>query len=262
MPSFQSNNIELNVQILGDRGPLVFMSHGLVAGSMATWWFQFAPTLAKRYRVVVYDMRGHGRSEKATSGFDIPTMAEDLLGLIKAVQTELNAHNEAVYLIGHSYGALVSLQCALTHELGDQLAGLVLVDAPLPASQYISPSMANLKDPDAVEVMAQRLLVDLGITGNRRQRNFTQHLRYLYLNTSLIDDVANAQDIADEALAQIQTKTLLVYGEQSDCCAAGQRLHRLLPNSQLTFLPCGHFITVEAPDLLNQALAEFMDVDV
>ena len=126
MPVVTANQLSFHVQLLGDPGaPPLAMLHGLFIGSLAGWYFTAAPALARRHRVLVYDLRGHGRSERARSGYDTVTMADDLDALLGSTRP--------VTLVGHSYGALVALRFALSRP--GQVARLVLVEPPLPPSR-------------------------------------------------------------------------------------------------------------------------------
>ncbi len=262
MPVHNLNGIDIHSQILWDEGPLIFMCHGLVSGSIATWYFQFAPTLAKRYRVVLYDMRGHGKSEKTRLGFDVPTMAKDLAAIIRYYQIELGLEDDPVHLVGHSYGALVALHYACHHQElgGSEIGSMAIVDAPLPAAKFIYPGMKDIKNNGEIENLADTLMEYLELKGPRRRNNFKRHVKPLYLDSSLISDVENSIDIDDEILASLHMPVPSVYGKYSDCRDVGNRLERVLPNSQSKTLPCGHFITVEEPDLLAKEINEFYGV--
>lgn len=120
--------------------------HGLVFGSIATWYFTAAAKLATRFNVVMYDQRGHGKSDLTASGYDLNTLASDLEGVVDHYRQSSDVSGFA--LVGHSYGALVALTYALRFPA--RVSRLVLIDAPLPASRYVYPSMAG------VETVARR----------------------------------------------------------------------------------------------------------
>src|SRR5262249_25639953 len=103
-----ARSVRFHTQELGaGERPSVVMLHGLLIGSLASWYFTAAPALAERRRVLLYDLRGHGRSERTADGYDVATMASDL--------AELAAPFDArpIDLVGHSFGALVALRFAL-----------------------------------------------------------------------------------------------------------------------------------------------------
>ena len=105
----------------------VVMLHGLLIGSLASWYFTAAPALAKRHRVMLYDLRGHGRSERVASGYDLVTQTGDLQELADRFD------DRPIDLVGHSYGGLIALRFALDHP--GRVRRLVLVEAPLPPSR-------------------------------------------------------------------------------------------------------------------------------
>lgn len=256
MERIRLNGVELNVQCMG-RGPLLVMCHGLVFGSIATWYFTAAPRLAERFRVVLYDLRGHGKSELTATGYDLTTQAQDLAALISYLQThDEDAQAGPVHLVGHSYGALIALQYSLLQPA--QIAKLALVDAPLPASRYIYPSMAEVTTEAALARCYPPELIERLAHGARAATRLQARLRALFLHSSLRQDVAAAGDVADALLHTLSCPVLCLYGQHSDCLAAGERLAQVLPDACLQRLDCGHFIPVEAPVAMCRHLDAFL----
>src|SRR5678815_1667967 len=58
MPLVAANGLQFHVQELGDGRPVV-MLHGLLIGSLASWYFTVAPALAPAHRCRLYDLRDH-----------------------------------------------------------------------------------------------------------------------------------------------------------------------------------------------------------
>lgn len=78
------------------------------------------PRLTRRFRVVTYDARGHGRSGKPSSGYGFDPVVADALAVIRATRLR------RPFLAGHSWGAMVALELAAAHPRA--IAGAVLVD--------------------------------------------------------------------------------------------------------------------------------------
>ncbi|HHO54379.1 MAG TPA: alpha/beta fold hydrolase, partial [Deltaproteobacteria bacterium] len=120
--------VRLNVQRLGPQPsqavPVLFV-HGLVMDNLASWYFTVANPVATSRPVILYDLRGHGRSERPAGGYDLSTLVEELHGVLRA-----QGIDGSVYLVGHSFGGLLALSAALARP--QAIAGLVLVDALLP----------------------------------------------------------------------------------------------------------------------------------
>jgi pimeloyl-ACP methyl ester carboxylesterase len=248
MPVVAIAGRDVHVQELG-RGPGVVMIHGLVIGSLASWFFTAAPVLAKRHRVVMYDLRGHGRSAPAATGYDVATLTADLAAVTADLPTPFD-------VVGHSWGGLVALAFARAHP--DRVRRLAVVEAPLPPSRALE--MATLLTADAA--LPQRLLDALPDSlraalagGTRQAQRLLAAVDTLVHRSTLLADVRGEPDPSDAELAQIRAPTLLAYGDRSACAAAGARLARTLPDCRLVVLPGGHYLHLDAKDALAAVLA-------
>lgn len=240
-----SDGVHLNLQQWGEGSPVV-MCHGLLFGSMAAWYFSTALPLSAQHQVVLYDMRGHGKSDWAASGYDLATQMNDLEQVMRhAADSRHDAQagdsTEPVTLIGHSYGAMIALAYALAHP--ERVRRLVLVDAPHPLSLHVRPGLEAVSTPDA---MLQRFARDLAVPG-RRAGKLRQRLEFLLFESTLCRDVQASADFCNERLASLNVPTLCIYGEQSECREAGISLSRTLPNAALAWVNCGHYVTDDAP---------------
>jgi pimeloyl-ACP methyl ester carboxylesterase len=121
-----ADDITLHYVQWGEQGQPIVCIHGLTANAFC---FQaYADELALDHRVIAYDLRGRGDSDKLEEGYSIPIHAADLSALIDELELEKPV------LIGHSLGAFIALYFAAHYP--EKLSKLVLVDAgaPLPWS--------------------------------------------------------------------------------------------------------------------------------
>ena len=247
----RANGIGLHTLELGAAGAPVVMLHGLLVGNLAAWYFTGGRALAKRHRVLLYDLRGHGRSDRPTSGYGIASMTDDLEALLDGFTPE------PVTLVGHSYGALISLELALRHP--GRVARLVLVEPPLPPARLDElTSFLSLPAEEMVAALLDELKAAV-LRGGRRSNRLLRSLQFLALETTLIDDLAANPALEDGRLEALQVPTLLVFGDTSSCLPAAERLSAALPDSRLEVLCGGHFLTVDAPAALTQAIVRFVD---
>ncbi len=109
----------------GEEGrPLVVLVHGVTASSR-TWW-RVGPWFAGAgWRAVAVDLRGHGKSPRATQGLGLENLAGDLHETVAAL---LEPEERVDVLLGHSLGALGALE--LCREHGDLVERLVLEEPP------------------------------------------------------------------------------------------------------------------------------------
>ena len=290
MPIENVSGLDFHTQTLGSAGSRVVLLHGMFLGSLATWFFSAGPALARTRRVLMYDLRGHGRSERPDTGYGVRQQAADL-----AVLVERFAGSEPVTLVGHSYGGVIALRYALDHP--GRVDRLVLVEAPLPVATkpWVDGLRADLKR-GFVDTLTpwRRLLLWFGrrralqsalgqrernpmqekmlgmlpsvqrgafATGGRRAQRLFAQMAGLALNTSALRDMLAEPDIPDAELATFTGRALLVYGTLTmpalkDTCA---RLARVLPEARVVWLDGTHELPWEAPGPLAAALTEFID---
>ena len=243
---------QVHVQELGAGSPVV-MIHGLLIGSLATWYFTAAPALARTHRVRMYDLRGHGKSERAAAGYDIATLVADL--------AEISADlPEPFDLVGHSWGALVALGFAIAHP--GRVRRLAIVEAPVPPASALQ--MASFLAPE--EGMPARLLEALPAPlreavagGGRQATRLLQSLQFLVLESTLLADVRAEREPSADALGRVRAPTLLAYGDRSLCASGGERLARAIPGARHVVLPGGHYLHLDAKAELTGALVEHLD---
>jgi non-heme chloroperoxidase len=115
-----SNGVTLNVTDEGSGTPVVFV-HGVM---MSGRFFDHqVPYFSRHYRVIVPDLRGHGRSEKVLYGHTVANYARDLKHLFEARGVQRPV------LVGWSMGSMVVYE--YLKQFGqDDVAGIVIVDQP------------------------------------------------------------------------------------------------------------------------------------
>jgi pimeloyl-ACP methyl ester carboxylesterase len=109
------DGIKLWYAVFGAKHPAtVLLLHGGLANS--DYWGKLVPELARRYRVVVIDSRGHGRSSRNATPIGYELMAQDALALLDTL------HIERAAVVGWSDGAITGLEIAIHHP--ERLTGL------------------------------------------------------------------------------------------------------------------------------------------
>jgi pimeloyl-ACP methyl ester carboxylesterase len=101
--------VRLAVREWPGDGPSILLLHGLASSSHI--WDLVAPRLARRFRVVAYDQRGHGLSGKPSSGYGFDRLIADAVAVIRTLELERPE------VVGHSWGANVALQLAVDRPL-------------------------------------------------------------------------------------------------------------------------------------------------
>jgi pimeloyl-ACP methyl ester carboxylesterase len=117
MPKIHVGDINLYYEIIGQGEPVLFI-HGL-GSSTRDWEMQVEP-FSKTYQVVVYDVRGHGVSDKPSGPYSIPLFAKDAIELIKALDIA------PVHVVGISMGGMIGFQLAA--DAPELIKSLVVVN--------------------------------------------------------------------------------------------------------------------------------------
>lgn len=131
MAMLQTDRIRLHVQRLAppDGRPATataVLLHGLLTDSLASYYFTVANGLAAAgLDVVMYDLRGHGRSERPATGYHLDAFVTDLEALLAGLGI-----TGPVHLVGNSFGGTVAFGFADRHP--ERVAGLTVIESEPP----------------------------------------------------------------------------------------------------------------------------------
>ena len=238
--------------------PTVLFVHG--AGMDHSVWPLQARHFAYRgWNALAVDLPGHSRSagELLTA---VPAMADWLGDLIGALDLP------SAHLVGHSMGALISLDLAARHRT--KVAALAL----LGAAPRMPVHPALLEAAARPEPLAPQLICDCGFGpaghfgGHKAPGSWMlgHALRLLARSAGprLHADLAACNDYRDgpDAAARVRCPTLVIAGTADRMTPARQaaKLAETIQGAQLVVLPdCGHMMMVERPDATLDALVAF-----
>lgn len=117
MPKVKINGVDIHYRDRGRGFPIVF-GHSLTLDG--TMFDEGADVLARKYRVIQIDFRGHGESEKPDKDFTLNDVTQDVHGLLTHLKLE------SVLYIGLSMGGMVGMRFALAQP--QLVKGMVLLD--------------------------------------------------------------------------------------------------------------------------------------
>ncbi|MGW3138114.1 SDR family oxidoreductase [Streptomyces sp. NPDC001139] len=123
----RTGGIELCVAELGDAGqPTVVLVHGYPDSKEV--WSEVAGRLAEHFHVVLYDVRGHGRStapKPLRGGFTLEKLTDDFLAVIDAVSP-----GRPVHLVGHDWGSVQSWEFVTVARTEGRIASFTSMSGP------------------------------------------------------------------------------------------------------------------------------------
>jgi pimeloyl-ACP methyl ester carboxylesterase len=270
MPKIQiKNGLNIHYQRVGE-GPDLVLIHGLT-GNLAVWHLKVVPLLRRHYRVLTYDLRGHGYSDMPPTGYTTDDMAEDLGYLLDALEIE------RPILTGHSYGSDTALTYALLHP--ERVDRIVAIEPGLSALislrkredwegwRYWSEALDRFGIPvpperraDADYMLRLSLKVPM-LYGPAvgRPRKAEPLLRLL--ETTMIKDYEVVGALSLDNIEKITTPVQLIYGEGSAFLGSYDHLRQRLPNVTPIKLPpsaWGHFGPVEQPEILVSYVLDYL----
>jgi 3-oxoadipate enol-lactonase len=121
------NGIEIDYDLDGPAGaPVVMLSHSLAA--TREMWKPQLPALTKEYRVLNYDMRGHGRSDVTAPPYSFATLAADVVALLDHLKIE------RVSFVGLSIGGMIAQHLAIHHPQRLRCAAICCSTSAIPVT--------------------------------------------------------------------------------------------------------------------------------
>jgi pimeloyl-ACP methyl ester carboxylesterase len=245
-------------------GPPVVLVHGTPSRSLV--WRRVAPVLARRRRVVAFDLLGFGDSERHVEQ-DVSLVAhgEVLAELIEQLELDRPA------LVGHDIGGAIALRAHLIEEV--PVAQLALIDAVVLAP-WITPRTREMQsqverwatDPEleATIVAHLRSATTRALAPDVFQGLFGQwegeQGRALYLRNLAQFDERHTEEF-EPRLASIEAPTLVVWGEQDAWLPVetSERVAARIPGAERVVIPgAGHFCMEDDPDRVAAELDAFL----
>ncbi|MFI1968586.1 hypothetical protein BLA24_05885 [Streptomyces cinnamoneus] len=252
MSAVQAGPTRLNVERLGTPGggETVVLVHGIATDNLTSYYFTLGPRLAAAgHSVVMYDQRGHGRSERPASGYRLERFTADLAALLDT----LGLHHP-VHLVGNSFGGTVALDYALHHP--GRVAGVVLVESEPPTAAWAR-KMGGLLAGSAYWLRDARTLPWIEETYGRHEARLARWSCRLLHDTTLAADIAASRIPDADRWRSLDVPVLAVYGADSDLAPQGARLAALLPRCRTVTVPGhGHSVLVGSPGTVAALLLD------
>jgi pimeloyl-ACP methyl ester carboxylesterase len=265
MPILKANDINLYYEIHGAEHPETLLLINGVGQWRESWWRNVGP-LAQHYRVILFDNRGIGDSDKPDIPYSLDMLADDALGLLAGLGVT------KTHVLGHSLGGGIALFIARKDPA--RLSKMILV-----STLYWGPKVA-MPSPRAMEALQNRTgdPVELVKRGTRiaaadgfEERdpegfNKLIDLRFKSQQTPSLYLRHSGAGLAYFATDHIAGFTppgpvLLLVGEMDEVAppANSRAIAAAWPQAKLAEIKgAGHLLQIEKPDLFNQAVVDFL----
>jgi 3-oxoadipate enol-lactonase len=250
------NGTEIHCELSGNEGaPWLILSHSL-ACTVRMWDPQVA-AFKSRFRILNYDMRGHGASAAPAGPYTLEMLADDVLGLMRELGIK-----RARYA-GLSIGGMIGQTLALKQPA--MFEKMVLADT------------GHSQPPEAVKQWEERIRIAQAqgmkaLVPSTMERWFTpafrespqaQKIAELIANTPVAGYVGCGQAImkldTTARLKDIKLPVLAIAGEADPSAAATKYIGENIPGAKLVMLKdAAHIANVEQAEKFNQALRDFL----
>lgn len=261
MPTIRANGIEIYYTEQGRGRPVVMMAG---VGQWHAFWWRNVPALSEHFRVITFDNRGVGDSDKPDIPYDVAMQVDDLLGLIDGLGLD------RPHLVGHSMGAGVSLELAMSRP--ERVDRLVFMSGIYPGPDYVpfTPEAAKLLfDPSGEPLERFNRGVQAATASGFAERDDEAVQKMLWLRTHSQQTPALWQRqsraglsyVTEDHLRPIPNPILLLYGSEDGVAPPenGRRIAAKMPNARLALVPdAGHWLPVEQPAEVNRRIIEFL----
>jgi pimeloyl-ACP methyl ester carboxylesterase len=231
------NNVKIWYAEFGQGEPVILLHGGL---ANANYWGNQVPELAKSYRVIVMDSRGHGRSTRDSRPFGYDLMASDVLALMDCLQIGKAA------IVGWSDGAILGLNIAIRHP--ERITKLF--------------AFAANSDPSGVNVAPNPVFKKFI---DRAKTEYEQLSTTPEAYNSFLDEItgmwAAEPNFTAEELRAIKVPVLIVDADHDEAIKRENTefMAREIPNAALLLLPgVSHFALLQDPEQFNCNLQHFL----
>ena len=265
MPKIQTNNIELYYEIHGEGKPLVLIS-GL--GYSSWQWHKMVPLLAEKFKVIIFDNRGVGQSDKPAGPYTAQMLAQDTVGLLDALNIE-----KAV-IVGHSMGGFIAQAIAL--DFPQRVEKLILCSTNFGGPNHVPVTPEAMKvlsdvSSDALTRFKNGLAVSTAPGWSEKNPAMIEEwIQWRVANP--IEPVSYQAQLAiglglmptaaafEEKLPRLNVPTLILFGAHDKVVppANADLLSKKIAGSTVVIFPdAGHFFPIEIPEAASRAIKDF-----
>ncbi|MBE7382659.1 MAG: alpha/beta hydrolase [Leptolyngbya sp. SIO1E4] len=276
-----TNGIQLHYVTQG-TGPLLLLLHGFPE-FWYTWRHQI-PVFAEHYTVVALDLRGYNDSDKPAdaSAYTMTELVRDIKGVIAGLGYE------RCVLVGHDWGGAIAWNMA--YDYPDQVEKLIILNCPHPQrfldgltssplqllrSAYIGffqlpwlpETVLQMNDYQFIPQVFDAMAVNRSAISERDIQAYKTAAAKPGALQSALNYYRNLLNIPlwQREWPILEVPTLMIWGEDDPVFenALAEDTEESVRDFHLRFInQCGHWVPQEYPDLVNQYMAEFLEVSV
>lgn len=261
MAKIRVGELDVHVQRMAAAGPpasdpppLVVLVHGLLIDSLASYYFSLGPVFAERgMDVLMYDLRGHGRTGRPAAGYRLEDFVSDLDGLLDALEEDRPAH-----VVGNSFGGAIAYGLAASRP--DRVRSVIAIESEPPVKSWAEKMAEGLTGEEG-GLVVREVRAWLAEDPERNARPFQLAGRLLD-GTTLGQDIPRSR-VLEDTLADIRCPVFALYGADSKLSGQAGHLSVTLPHCRTVVLPDqGHSVLVERTKETADLILDWLQDDI
>ena len=250
MATIDRDGVKLYYEVHGN-GPALILTHGY--SSTSQMWQGQVAALSRRHRVILWDMRGHGRSDYPA---DPSAYSEaETIGDLAALLDEARAHHAIVG--GLSLGGYMSLAFYRAHR--ERVRALLIIDTGPGFKKDEAREAWNRRARDTAERFEREGLSVLETSS--RERSGVTHRDAKGLAHAARGMLTQRDDRVISLLPEIAVPSLIVVGaDDTPFLAAADYMAAKIPGAKKSVIPAaGHAVNIDQPAGFIDAVLPFLD---
>lgn len=248
MPTVDRDGVRIYYEERG-KGPAVLLTHGY--GATLRMWDRQIDALADRYHLIVWDMRGHGRTDSPDdpAAYSHQATVSDMMAVLGACGVDRSV------MAGLSLGGFMSLAFHLAHR--DRVRALMLFDTGPGYRKDLSREQWNRYAEQTARAFESQGLAALGASAEVAAAEHRSAQGLAHAARGMLTQ-RDARVI--ESLPRIEISTLVLAGsDDKPFLASTDYMARVIPGATKVLIEgAAHAPNMEQPDAFNDAVASFL----
>ena len=267
MPYVTLDDVKIYYEVYGPEfGQPLLLLEGW--GWYSWMWFRQLPELSKKYRCIVVDNRGVGKSSKPDYPYEMKMFAKDAIGILDHLNIQ------KAYVLGISMGGYIAQEFVLDYP--ERVLSLILVSTTFGGPNAVEADYETMTKIYAIKTetisFEQAYQMKMSVLASKEwidnNKKITDQIRiWIYQNPQPISANLNQSHArtgfnVEEKLSSISQPTLIIQGD-SDLVVPpknAELLHEKIPNSKLVMIEKGqHWSFITHYQQFNQIVMEFLE---
>lgn len=237
---------------VGDKPPMSVFVHGLGYDSLASFYLTLAAPVAEAgVDVLTYDLRGHGRSERPFSGYQVGDFVADLDALLDALEVD-----RPVHVIGNSFGGTIAFGLAAMRP--ERVASVVSIEsepATAPWAERMRRTLGNVVD----EVNAEENLAWVAETFGSHHARLARVAGMIMRSTTMTTDLPAGPLLDADDLLALTCPVLSIVGSEGFHADDPLALQAALPDCRTEVVEGqNHSVLVERHRLVRELVLDWI----